>query len=78
MESSPTKNTLVITINSLDFQGDDGAGLCHVDTVTGRLVIIGMPSYGVGCGTRQPRVAVRVSSYIPWILRTTNENYCTI
>lgn len=59
-------------------QGDDGAGLCHTDTVTGRLVLVGMPSYGVACGTRQPRVACRISSYIPWIQQVTNENYCVI
>ncbi|XP_031635706.1 CLIP domain-containing serine protease 14D-like [Contarinia nasturtii] len=58
--------------------GDDGAGLCHVDTVTGRLVLVGMPSYGVGCGTRQPRVACRISSYIPWIMDMTKEPFCVI
>lgn len=62
----------------LFIQGDDGAGYGHVDTVSGRMVLVGMPSYGVGCSTRQPRVAVRVSFYIPWLLQTTNEPFCVI
>lgn len=65
---------------SLSIQLDDGTGFCHTDTLTGRSVLIGVPSYGVGCGTRLPRVATRVSNYISWIMQVTKEpnSFCVI
>lgn len=39
----------------------------------GRLVIVGVVSYGIGCGGNYPGVYTRTSTYIDWIEKNTRE-----
>lgn len=42
----------------------------------GRQIVIGLISYGIGCGSTTPSVNSRITSYLPWISRITGDEYC--
>ncbi|CRK89320.1 CLUMA_CG003079, isoform A [Clunio marinus] len=43
----------------------------------GRQYVIGLVSYGVGCGTKTPSVNSRITSYLPWIVTVTeDDSFC--
>jgi secreted trypsin-like serine protease len=51
-------------------QGDSGGGLYALDTIDGkkRYVLVGIVSYGMGCGLRgYPGIYTRTSYYLDWI-----------
>jgi trypsin len=51
-----------------------GPLLCFIK---GRQYVVGLISYGIGCGSIYPSVNTRVSSYLPWILnKTADEMLC--
>jgi secreted trypsin-like serine protease len=45
--------------------------------VRGRQFLVGLISYGIGCGTLNPSVNTRITSFLPWILNhTAGEMFC--
>lgn len=43
----------------------------------GRQFVVGLISYGIGCGSKYPSVNTRITSYLPWILnKTADETLC--
>ena len=56
------------------FKGDSGGPIIQRDQ-TGRATVVGVVSYGLGCGERgNPGVYTRVSYFIDWILQTINNS----
>jgi secreted trypsin-like serine protease len=53
-------------------QGDSGGPLMYKFPVTGKFALVGIVSYGIGCGkTGMPAVYTRVSVYDDWIKKIT-------
>lgn len=48
---------------------DSGGPLIYF--VKGRQYVVGLISYGIGCGSIYPSVNTRITSYLPWILSNT-------
>ena len=48
---------------------DSGGPLLYF--VKGRQFVVGLISYGIGCGSSYPSVNTRITSYLPWILKNT-------
>lgn len=45
--------------------------------IKGRQYVVGLISYGIGCGTTNPSVNTRITSYIQWIVSNTDgETFC--
>lgn len=57
-------------------QSDSGGPVLWLDQDTGRIQLVGIISYGVSCATEVPSVNTRVTSYLDWIVLTTDEEYC--
>lgn len=54
---------------------DSGGPL--ISNVKGRQFVVGLISYGIGCGTKYPSVNTRITAYLPWILsKTADEMLC--
>lgn len=53
-------------------QSDSGGPLYYFEPRIGRLLQIGVISYGLACATSKPGVNVRVSSHLAWIVSVTN------
>ena len=58
------------------FQFDSGGPVLWENPTTGRLVHVGIISYGIACGTKLPSVNTRVGAFVNWIVSVTpgNEN----
>ena len=42
--------------------------MSYVNPKTGKWTVIGITSYGIGCGNpKYPGVSIKVSEYLPWI-----------
>lgn len=58
-------------------QFDSGGPALWQNPSTGRLVSVGIISYGIACGTRNPSVNTRVGAFMDWILSVTQGTvYC--
>ncbi|XP_043478948.1 venom serine protease 34-like isoform X2 [Leptopilina heterotoma] len=58
-------------------QFDSGGPVLWQNPTTKRLVIVGIVSYGVACGTKIPSVNTRVGAFLDWIQSVTEGvNYC--
>ncbi|KAK4884987.1 hypothetical protein RN001_001258 [Aquatica leii] len=58
-------------------QFDSGGPILWYDSNTRRLQLIGVISYGIGCGGGFPSVNTRVTSYLAWIITVTSDaDYC--
>lgn len=51
---------------------DSGGPLLH--HVKGRQFVVGLISYGIGCGSKYPSVNTRITAYLPWILNKTADD----
>lgn len=59
-------------------QGDSGGPLNWVDPYTGRVVVIGITSWGMGCAKENtPGVYTKVTNYLSWIQQYTG-NVCSV
>jgi secreted trypsin-like serine protease len=47
--------------------GDSGGPLLVVNSGDNKNYLVGLTSFGFGCGTSFPSIYTRVSSYIDWI-----------
>lgn len=50
---------------------DSGGPILWENPTTHNLVLVGIISYGVGCASKVPAVAMRIGAYIDWILSET-------
>ncbi|XP_033225818.1 venom serine protease 34-like [Belonocnema kinseyi] len=58
-------------------QFDSGGPVLWENPTSGRLVSVGIISYGIACGTKNPSVNTRVGAFVDWILSVTPDaNYC--
>ncbi|KAF5298763.1 hypothetical protein FQR65_LT09632 [Abscondita terminalis] len=58
-------------------QFDSGGPILWYDNNTRRLQLVGVISYGIGCGGGFPSVNTRVTSYLAWIITVTSDaDYC--
>ncbi|KAF5301217.1 hypothetical protein FQA39_LY10803 [Lamprigera yunnana] len=58
-------------------QFDSGGPILWYDTETQRLQLVGVISFGIGCGGGFPGVNSRVSSHLAWIITVTSDaDYC--
>lgn len=53
-------------------QFDSGGPLLWMNPSNRRLYLTGIVSFGVGCGSDNPAVNTRVSSYLDWIVSKTS------
>lgn len=59
-------------------QSDSGGPLLYTDS-NGLLYVVGIVSYGIGCGTTNPSVNTRITSYLHWIINMTNNSmFCNV
>lgn len=60
-------------------QSDSGGPLLYTDKTNGLSYIVGIVSYGIGCGTANPSVNTRITSYINWITMTAGDvTFCNL
>lgn len=56
-------------------QSDSGGPLYYFERDIGRMLQVGVISYGLACATTKPSVNVRVTSHLVWIVSSTNGEY---
>ncbi|CAG9765917.1 unnamed protein product [Ceutorhynchus assimilis] len=57
-------------------QSDSGGPLLWQNPVSKRLFLLGIISHGVGCGSAAPGINTRMTSFLEWVQRRTNEYFC--
>ncbi|XP_011263108.2 venom serine protease 34 isoform X1 [Camponotus floridanus] len=60
-------------------QMDSGGPLLWQNPTTHNLVLVGIVSTGIGCGSNEPAVATRTGAFIDWIMSVTPDvQYCKV
>ncbi|XP_013138324.1 PREDICTED: venom serine protease-like [Papilio polytes] len=59
-------------------QDDSGGPLLYTDPSNGLLYSVGLVSYGAFCASGSPAVNTRVTSFLDWIVATTQADFCRI
>ncbi|XP_066259154.1 venom serine protease 34-like [Euwallacea similis] len=57
-------------------QSDSGGPVLWTDATRNRMHLIGIISHGTGCATNFPGINTRVTSFLDWIVSSTDASYC--